>query len=52
MLKDKFKGFNNELDEILHVQQEWSVPDPVLRKRLRTDNVEMFVPIYTDFYDK
>jgi len=52
LLKDKFKSFNTELDELLHIQQDWSVPDPVLRARLRADNVEMLVPVYTTFYNQ
>jgi exocyst complex protein 7 len=50
MLKDKFKGFNTELEELLKVQKEWSLPDPVLRSRVRNDNIEVIVPLYSTFH--
>ena len=50
LLKDKFKGFNTELEELQRIQKEWSLPDPVLRARVRNDNVELIVPLYTTFY--
>ena len=50
VLKDKFKGFNTELEELLKIQKEWSLPDPVLRSRVRNDNIELIVPLYTTFH--
>ena len=50
VLKDKFKGFNTELEELHRVQKDWSVPDPSLRARVRDDNAELIVPLYTTFY--
>jgi len=50
MLKDKFKGFNTELEELHKVQQNWSIPDPHLRARIRGDNVEIVAPVYAEFY--
>lgn len=51
LLKDKFKGFNTELEELHRIQKDWSVPDPTLRSRVRNDNVEFIVPLYTTFYE-
>lgn len=50
VLKDKFKGFNTELEELHRMQQQWSIPDAQLRARIREDNVEMITPLYTEFY--
>ena len=50
LLKDKFKGFNAELEELHHVQEQWSIPDAQLRARIRSDNIEMIVPLYSEFY--
>lgn len=51
VLKDKFKGFNTEMEELLKIQRDWSLPDPLLRSRVRNDNVELIVPLYTTFHD-
>ena len=50
LLKDKFKGFNTELEELHRIQKDWSLPDPVLRSRVRDDNIELIIPLYTTFY--
>ena len=50
LLKDKFKGFNTEVDELHRIQEQWSIPDAQLRARIRSDNIEMIVPLYTEFY--
>lgn len=52
ILKDKFKGFNTELEEQLRIQKDWSIPDPSLRARVRNDNVDYLVPLYTAFYER
>ena len=51
ILKDKFKGFNTELEEQHRIQKDWSIPDSVLKRRVRIDNVELIVPLYTAFYN-
>lgn len=51
LLKDRFKNFNTELEELQRIQRDWSLPDPVLRSRVRNDNVELLVPLYTRFYE-
>lgn len=52
VLKDKFKGFNTELEELHKIQKDWSLPDHVLRSRVRNDNVELIVPLYTIFHER
>eukprot|EP00118_Oscarella_pearsei_P019386 m.205801 g.205801 ORF g.205801 m.205801 type:complete len:681 (+) comp39661_c1_seq25:704-2746(+) len=51
-IKDKFKGFNTEFEELQSIQKLYAVPDERLRRSLREDNVECIVPHYTKFYDK
>ncbi|KAI6660923.1 Exocyst complex component 7-like [Oopsacas minuta] len=49
-IKDRFKGFNNEIDEIVRVQRSFSIPDPYLRESLRTENNNLVYPLYSEFY--
>ena len=49
-IKDRFKGFNNEIDEIVRVQKSYSIPDQHLRESLRSENVNFVVPLYSEFY--
>ena len=49
-LKDRFKGFNVEFEELHRVQEQWSLPDPQLRARVRNNNVEVIVPLYNEFF--
>lgn len=50
LLKDKFKGFNTEFEELQRVQEQWSIPDPQLRSRVRANNADMLISLYADFY--
>jgi exocyst complex protein 7 len=49
-IKDKYKGFNTEIEELCRVQQHWSIPDSQLRARVRTENVELVGPLYAEFH--
>ncbi len=49
-LKDRFKGFNVEFEELHRVQEQWSLPDPQLRSRVRGTNIEVIVPLYKEFH--
>lgn len=51
-IKDKFTGFNRELDELFRVQKAYAVPDVELRESLKRDNKEFVLPKYKLFYDK
>ncbi|BFZ03734.1 hypothetical protein BsWGS_06773 [Bradybaena similaris] len=51
-IKDKFTGFNKELEEIFRVQKTYAMPDSELRASLVTENKEYMVPRYTLFYNK
>ena len=49
-IKDRFKGFNNEIEEIVRVQRCFSIPDTHLRDSMRTENVNLVVPLYQEFH--
>ncbi|KAG8201617.1 hypothetical protein JTE90_012687 [Oedothorax gibbosus] len=51
-IKDKFAGFNKEMEEITRTQKAYAVPDPELRETLKKDNKEFILPKYNMFYDK
>ncbi|CAG5116997.1 unnamed protein product [Candidula unifasciata] len=51
-IKDKFTGFNKELEEIFRVQKTYAMPDSELRASLVAENKEYMVPRYTLFYNK
>lgn len=51
-IKDKFTGFNRELEELFRVQKAYAVPDVELRESLKRDNKEFVLPKYKLFYDK
>lgn len=51
-LKDKFKGFNVELEELFKTQQQYSIPDPTLRRRVRDEIVTLVNLPYQAFYDE
>lgn len=51
-IKDKFKGFNTEFEELHQIQKTYAVPDTQLRDQLRSENVELILPLYTAFREK
>ncbi|XP_077499953.1 exocyst complex component 7 [Amblyomma americanum] len=51
-IKDKFTGFNRELEELYRVQKAYAVPDVELRESLKRDNKEFVLPKYKLFYEK
>lgn len=51
-IKDKFKGFNTELEELHRVQRSYAIPDLTLREAVRRDNRDFIVPQYSQFRDR
>lgn len=51
-IKDKFSGFNKELEEISRTQKGYAIPDQELRSSLKKDNIEFIIPAYRIFLDK
>lgn len=52
IIKEKFAGFNKEMEEIARIQRGYSIPDVELRESLKRDNKEFILPKYNAFYDK
>ncbi|KAJ8946861.1 hypothetical protein NQ318_006771 [Aromia moschata] len=50
-LKEKFAGFNKEIEEISKVQRGYSIPDIELRESIKRDNKELIIPRYHAFYN-
>lgn len=51
-IKDKFKGFNTEFEELHQIQKTYAVPDKQLRDQLRNENMDLILPLYTAFKEK
>jgi len=52
IIKEKFSGFNREIEEISSTQKKYSIPDVELRESLKRDNKEYILPKYNSFYEK
>ncbi|CAH1716975.1 unnamed protein product [Aphis gossypii] len=52
IIKERFSGFNKEIEEILKLQRGYTIPDVELREGLKRDNKEFVLPKYSAFYDK
>ncbi|KAL8129494.1 hypothetical protein V2J09_018649 [Rumex salicifolius] len=48
-VKDRFKNFNIQFEDIHHRQCQWSVPDSELRESLRLAVAEVLLPAYRSF---
>lgn len=51
-LKEKFSGFNKEIEELQRTQRSYSLPDRKLRESIKRDNKENILPKYQAFYDR
>lgn len=51
-IKDKFSGFNKELEDILKIQKGYAIPDPELREQMKKDNKDFIIPAFRMFLDK
>ncbi|KAL9263210.1 Exocyst complex component EXO70A1-like protein [Drosera capensis] len=49
MVKDKFKNFNIQFEELHQRQSQWTVPDTELRESLRLAVAEVLLPAYRAF---
>lgn len=49
MIKDRFKTFNINFEEIHQRQSQWTVPDSELRESLRLAVAEVVLPAYRSF---
>ncbi|XP_054167023.1 exocyst complex component 7-like [Oppia nitens] len=51
-IKDKFAGFNKEIEEIQRIQTAFAIPDLELRENLKNENKDYIIPKYKLFFDK
>ena len=51
-VKEKFRVFNAEFDQLAERQKRFPVPDPTLRARISQEVRKLIVPLYTRFYMK
>ncbi|EFA08190.1 exocyst complex component 7 [Tribolium castaneum] len=51
VIKEKFAGFNKEIEDIAKVQRGYSIPDVELRESIKRDNKELIIPKYNSFYN-
>jgi hypothetical protein len=49
-IKNRFKGFNNELATQFEELKHYYIPDPDLRKQIQSETQKMVEPLYTKFY--
>uniref|UniRef100_A0A0A0KIT8 Exocyst subunit Exo70 family protein n=1 Tax=Cucumis sativus TaxID=3659 RepID=A0A0A0KIT8_CUCSA len=49
MVKDRFKTFNIQFEELHQRQSQWTVPDSELRESLRLAVAEVLLPAYRSF---
>lgn len=49
IVKDRFKTFNAQFEEIHQRQSQWTVPDSELRESLRLAVAEVLLPAYRSF---
>ncbi|CAB4287048.1 unnamed protein product [Prunus armeniaca] len=49
MVKDRFKTFNVQFEELHQRQSQWTVPDSELRESLRLAVAEVLLPAYRSF---
>lgn len=51
-VKDRFKTFNAQFDELHLRQSQWTVPDSELRESLRLAVAEVLLPAYRSFFKR
>ncbi|KAI8915550.1 Cullin repeat-like-containing domain protein [Gorgonomyces haynaldii] len=51
-VKDKFKNFNKEFDDICQAQMRYAIPDVELRAQVIKEIKSVIVPMYNRFYDR
>ncbi|KAI1316867.1 exocyst complex component exo70 [Mortierella claussenii] len=52
MVKDKFKNFNHDFDELWKAQKQYSIPDVDLRALMLKDVHQIMIPMYDRFLTK
>ncbi|XP_065898323.1 exocyst complex component 7-like [Dysidea avara] len=49
-IKDKYKGFNTEIEELQKIQRHYTIPDRDLRSSVKEVNRDLICPLYEEFH--
>lgn len=52
MIKERFKSFNIQFEELHSKQSQWTIPDQELRDELRLAVAEILLPAYMSFISR
>lgn len=52
IVKDKFKSFNNEFEDLVKLHRAWAVPDSRIRAEIRDALQKEIVPMYSSFRER
>ena len=52
VIKEKFKNFNKDFDELYQVQKTYAIPDVELRAQVVKEVKQVLIPMYNRFYDR
>ncbi|XP_053424932.1 exocyst complex component 7 isoform X8 [Nycticebus coucang] len=52
MIKERFKGFNDGLEELCKIQKAWAIPDTEQRDKIRQAQKNIVKRTYRDFLDR
>ncbi|XP_048410950.1 exocyst complex component 7 isoform X11 [Stegostoma tigrinum] len=51
-IKDRFKAFNDGLEELCKIQKSWAIPDKEQRDKIRRAQKENVTGVYSNFWQK
>jgi exocyst complex protein 7 len=52
LVKERFKAFNTEIEEMHKQQKMWAIPDPDLRASMMKEIKSVLIVLYTRFYER
>ena len=51
-IKDRFKNFNKDFEEVFTTQKSYAIPDPELRSQVIKEVRQILCPMFDRFYDR
>jgi exocyst complex protein 7 len=52
LVKERFKSFNSEIEEMHRQQKSWAIPDTDLRASMMKEIRSVLIVLYTRFYER
>ncbi|KAH6561404.1 hypothetical protein BASA62_009841 [Batrachochytrium salamandrivorans] len=52
VIKERFRGFNKDFDELFQTQKAYAIPDVELRAQVVKEVKQVLLPMYNRFYDR